>query len=186
MVGSRKAPCQGIRQACTLAAIVIMLLPRLGLGADLVLREAPVAVYFSPRGGAEDAVVAEVGRATESILVLAYSFTSPSIVTALVEAHRRGVRVELVLDKSQRSDKRSGTDEVAQAGILTRIDARHAIAHNKVMIIDGKKIITGSFNFTRSAEERNAENLLIVESTELARLYKQEWDIHAGHSDRRQ
>lgn len=155
-------------------------------GADITLREAPLSVYFSPRGGAENAVVAEVGRATETVSVLAYSFTSPAIVSALIEAHKRGVKVTLVLDKSQRSDQRSGTEEVVQAGILTYIDSRHAIAHNKVMVIDGHKVITGSFNFTKSAEERNAENLLIIESAELARLYQQEWDKHAGHSERRQ
>lgn len=55
-----------------------------------------------------------------------------------------------------------------------------------VMVIDGHKVITGSFNFTKSAEERNAENLLIIENTELARLYQQEWDKHARHSERRQ
>lgn len=186
MTISKSCLWQGFRWSHTIAALTIMLLPTLSFGADLMLQNAPVSVYFSPRGGAEDAVVAEVGRATETVSVLAYSFTSPAIVTALVEAHRRGVKVTLVLDKSQRSDQRSGTEDAVRAGIPTYIDSRHAIAHNKVMVIDGHKVITGSFNFTRSAEERNAENLLIIESAELTRLYQQEWDKHARHSERRQ
>ncbi len=96
------------------------------------------------------------------------------------------MKVTLVLDKSQRNDPRSGTDEVVRAGITTYIDSRHAIAHNKVMVIDGHKVITCTFNFTKSAEERKAENLLIIKSTELARLYQQDWDKHAGHSEPQQ
>lgn len=139
-------------------------------------------VYFSPKGGATDAVVAAVGKARDSVLVQAYSFTSSAIAKALLDAHQRGVRVEVILDKSQRSEKYSSADFLARAGIPVRIDAAHAIAHNKVMVIDGTTVITGSFNFTRAAEEQNAENLLILRDPGLAR-YAENWRAHAQHSE---
>jgi len=154
-----------------------------GIAADLILHDAPVSVYFSPKGGAQDALVDEIGKARESIFVQAYSFTSAPITTALVEAYKRGVKVEIILDKGQRSDPRSGTATVREAGIPTLIDSKHAIAHNKVMVIDREILVTGSFNFTKSAEEKNAENLLIVKSRELARLYFERWQEHQAHSE---
>ena len=63
------------------------------------------------------------------------------------------------------------------------IDAAHAIAHNKVMVIDSGVVITGSFNFTKSAEERNAENLLVIRSPELAKIYSVNWAEHKKHSE---
>jgi phosphatidylserine/phosphatidylglycerophosphate/cardiolipin synthase-like enzyme len=98
-------------------------------------------------------------------------------------AHRRGVKVEVILDKSQRTQSYSSATFLFNAGIPTRIDAQHSIAHNKVMIIDGKTVITGSFNFTKAAEESNAENLLIIHDEKLASFYTKNWHEHAGHSE---
>jgi len=142
----------------------------------------PVEVYFSPRGGCTEAIVAEIGRAKNTILVQAYSFTSAPIAEALRDAHRRGVQVAVILDRSQESEKYSSADFVLHAGIPTRIDDRHAIAHNKIMILDGQTVITGSFNFTKAAEESNAENLLILRDAAIADMYTQNWKLHAEHS----
>jgi phosphatidylserine/phosphatidylglycerophosphate/cardiolipin synthase-like enzyme len=103
-------------------------------------------VYFSPRGGATFAIRQALDNAKSSVLVQAYSFTSAPIAEALVKAHRRGVKVQVLLDKSQRTEKYSSADFLANAGITTKIDAAHAIAHNKVMIIDKEIVITGSFS----------------------------------------
>src|SRR5437899_9329109 len=91
-----------------------------------------VQVFFSPRGGANEAVVRALQHATNSVLVQAYSFTSAPIARALVDAHRRGVKVEVILDKSQRTEKYSAADFLQHADISTTIDAEHAIAHNKI------------------------------------------------------
>lgn len=141
-------------------------------------------VFFSPRGGCTEAVVNAVSQAETEILVQAYSFTSAPIAKALVEAHKRGVHVEIILDRSQRKERYSSADFTAHAGIPTYIDAVHAIAHNKVMIIDKSTVITGSFNFTKAAEEKNAENLLVLRSKELARGYIENWERHKEHSER--
>lgn len=124
-----------------------------------------------------------IGKAKATILVQAYSFTSAPIAEALKKAHDRGVKVEAILDKSQRGEKYTGATYLKNAGIPVAIDAAHAIAHNKVMVIDGETVITGSFNFTKAAEERNAENVLIVKDKGLAKLYRQNWEAHRGHSE---
>jgi phosphatidylserine/phosphatidylglycerophosphate/cardiolipin synthase-like enzyme len=80
------------------------------------------------------------------------------------------------------SDNYSAADFTAHAGIPTYIDAQHAIAHNKIMIIDNEVVVTGSFNFTRAAEVNNAENLLVIHSKELAKIYIDNWEKHRVHS----
>jgi phosphatidylserine/phosphatidylglycerophosphate/cardiolipin synthase-like enzyme len=141
-----------------------------------------ISVYFSPQGGCASAIVRELNVARTNIQVQAYSFTSEPIAKALLEAHKRGVKVQVILDKSQRSEKYSSADFLSHAGIETLIDSEHAIAHNKVMIIDGATVITGSFNFTKAAEKNNAENLLVIRDQYLADQYMANWKIHATHS----
>ena len=142
-----------------------------------------VAVFFSPKGGCTEAVTEELGKARETVLVQAYSFTSAPIAKALVEAHQRGVRVEVLLDKSQRTERYSSATFLIHAGIATFIDARHAIAHNKVMVIDGQTVLTGSFNFTKAAEKKNAENLLILKDRDLAAKHTVNWRSHREHCE---
>jgi len=140
-------------------------------------------VYFSPNGECTDAIIRELNKAKHTILVQAYSFTSAPIAKALLDAHRRGVKVEVILDKSQRTQSYSSATFLFNVGIPVKIDAQHSIAHNKVMIIDGESVITGSFNFTKAAEEKNAENLLVIHEKELASLYTKNWKEHADHSE---
>ena len=142
-----------------------------------------VQVYFSPKGGATDAVVNALDRTTNSVLVQAYSFTSAPIAKALVDAHRRGVKVQVILDHSQQTEKYSEADFLQHSGIPTLIDPVHAIAHNKIMILDDHVVVTGSFNFTKAAEEHNAENLLLINDPVLAKRYIDNWHAHEEHSE---
>jgi phosphatidylserine/phosphatidylglycerophosphate/cardiolipin synthase-like enzyme len=140
-------------------------------------------VYFSPNGGCTDAIVRELDKAQGTVLVQAYSFTSYKIAKALLDAHKRGVKVEVILDKSQRMDEYSSATFLYNQGIPVKIDTQHAIAHNKIIIIDGETVITGSFNFTKAAEEKNAENLLIIHGKKLAERYTKNWQEHSKHSE---
>jgi phosphatidylserine/phosphatidylglycerophosphate/cardiolipin synthase-like enzyme len=142
----------------------------------------PIEVHFSPKGGCTDAIVREIDAARQSILMQAYSFTSKPIAQALVAAHKRGVKVNAILDKDQETANYSEADFLIHAGIPTQIDAEHAIAHNKVMVIDDGVVITGSFNFTNNAEKSNAENLLVIRDETIAKLYADNWSDHAAHS----
>lgn len=157
---------------------------QIGHTADLTLpKDTPVKVYFSPKGGCTEAIIKEIDQAKTEILVQAYSFTSAPIAKALVTAHKRGAKVIVILDKSQRSEKYTSATFLTNAGIPTYIDDKHAIAHNKIMIIDNATVITGSFNFTKAAEEKNAENILIISSKELAKPYLENWQKHREHSE---
>lgn len=143
-----------------------------------------IQCYFSPHGGCTEAVVREITSARKSISVQAYSFTSAAIAKALEAAHLRGVQVVVVLDKSQRTEQYSSADFLAHAGIETYVDAEHAIAHNKIMLIDGQTLITGSFNFTKQAETSNAENLLVIrQMPQLYAEYQQNFESHLRHSE---
>jgi phosphatidylserine/phosphatidylglycerophosphate/cardiolipin synthase-like enzyme len=143
----------------------------------------PVEVYFSPRGGCTDAVVREIRAARHTILIQAYSFTSTPIARALVDAHRRGVQVKVILDKDETESEYSSADMLDEAGIPLRTDAIHAHAHNKVMVMDDAVVITGSFNFTNQAEHSNAENLLVIRDRAIAKQYEENWREHAAHSE---
>jgi PLD-like domain len=97
-------------------------------------------VCFTPGGNCTNLIVNAIAGAKASILVRAYSFTSAPIAKALLDAHKRGVQVEVILDKSQRTEKYSSADFLANQGVPTTIDAEHAIAHNKVRhISDGEE-----------------------------------------------
>lgn len=166
-----------------IGTVVILAACQLSLSHDLTLNNTPVQLYFSPNGGCTDAIVKEINNSKTEILFQAYSFTSAPIAKALLEAHKRGVKVEAILDKSQRKQNYSSATFLANSRIPTFIDDVHAIAHNKIIIIDGTTVITGSFNFTKAAEEKNAENLLIIKSPELAKLYTENWKNHREHSE---
>ena len=165
-----------------LAVVPILLLFVLGICQAQAL--PPIDIHFSPQGGCTEAIVKELDAAKSSVLVQAYSFTSAPIAKALVDAHKRGVKVQVILDKSQKTEKYSSADFMQHAGIPTLIDAKHSIAHNKIMVIDGGVVITGSFNFTKSAEESNAENLLVIRDKGIAEKYTANWKAHAEHSEK--
>ncbi len=144
-----------------------------------------IEVAFSPPGGATAAIVRALGEARQRVWVQAYSFTSAPIAKAVLQAARRGLDVQVVLDKSQRTQKYSVADFFANQGVPVFIDDQHAIAHNKVMVIDSGTLITGSFNFSKAAEQANAENLLIFRGNpELQKLYADNFRFHLSHSTR--
>jgi phosphatidylserine/phosphatidylglycerophosphate/cardiolipin synthase-like enzyme len=150
---------------------------------DITLSENTAAqVYFSPDGGCTNAILKAISHGRSEILIQAYSFLSPSIAQALIVAHRRGVKVGLILDKSERQEGLTPPAEMANAGIAVYLDGVHAIANNRIIIIDNKTIITGSFNFNKASEEMNAENLLILQSEALAKIYRDNWLKHRQHS----
>ena len=133
-------------------------------------------VCFTPGDNCADRIVSTIGAARQEVLVQAYSFTSPPIAQALEAANQRGVRVRIVVDDSQLTERYSQADEAARAGLEVWVDDPSGIAHNKVMVIDRELVITGSFNFSRSAQERNVENLLVIRDPVLAAQYAENWE----------
>jgi phosphatidylserine/phosphatidylglycerophosphate/cardiolipin synthase-like enzyme len=161
-----------------------------GLLAPITLLQAgaaancpAVTLCFTPGDNCTERIVKALEEANTSIVVQAYSFTSTPIAKALVDAQKRGVRVEAILDKSNRPEKYSAADFLANSGIPTLIDAQHAIAHNKVIIIDGETVIGGSFNDTKAAQDKNAENVEVTRDKAVAAKYTEKWQTHARHSE---
>ena len=149
--------------------------------ANTAQSEPTVEVYFEH---CTDAVVRELSHAKQTIHVQAYSFTSAPIARALTDAEERDVKVIAILDASNRTRNYSAADLLAHEGIETYIDSRHAIAHNKIIVIDGATVLTGSFNFTDQSEEQNEENLLIIrDKPKLFAAYLGHFEEHLRHSD---
>ncbi len=145
-------------------------------GAKEVKIESRAIVAFSPNGEATDVIVDAIRKARRQILVQAYSFSSKPILAALAQAKDRGVDVEVIADKSNDRGKYSGATYMKNHGVPVWIDDSVHIAHNKVMIFDGRSVLTGSFNFSAAAQKSNAENILLVEdSPELAEIYARDW-----------
>ncbi len=154
----------------------------------LIPATGTIEVAFSPNNGVTQTVVNAINNANKRILVEAYSFTSKDISAALLSAKKRGVEIQLILDKSQVGRKYSSATFFSNLGFNLHIDINHAIFHDKVMIIDANTVITGSFNFTKAAETKNAENLLILRgNTQLTKLYTKEfvynWQQSLSYND---
>jgi len=163
-----------------LSVMIILVLsttPAIAFQADII------NVCFSPNGNCTNAIVEQIDNAKAEIKVQAYSFTSAPIAKALLIAHKRGIDVQIILDKSQKKQSYSSYTFFNNNGIPVYIDNAHAIAHNKIIIIDKEIVITGSFNFTKAAETKNAENVLIIKSKEMASQYLMNWSKHKKHSD---
>ncbi len=154
----------------------------------LVLAQAPAfaeqsawRVCFTPGQDCTGLIVTEIAGARSEILVQAYNFTSTPILSAMKAAHARGVDVEVIVDRTSAKVSKSGSHYSAatyltNAGIPVWVDATVSIAHNKVMVLDGSTVITGSFNFTVAAQFHNAENLLVIHDAQLAAEYRANWE----------
>ncbi|WP_260427961.1 phospholipase D family nuclease [Burkholderia stagnalis] len=137
----------------------------------------PVQVAYSPDGSAEELVVSAISGARQSIRLAAYSFTSPSVVRALMDAKHRGVDVAVVVDDKANHGKASvaALNLLTQSGIPSRTVSIYPIHHDKYIVIDGSQIETGSFNYS-SAARRNSENaVLISQCPAVARSYLEHW-----------
>jgi len=123
-----------------------------------------IAVFFSPEGDCMPAIVQQIAAARRSIEIQAFILSTNLISRPLIEAHERGVRVTVVFDAEQAKEEYSLDEALAKAGINVYYDrpSEEGSNHNKVILIDRRVLITGSFNFSRSAQEDNAENLLII------------------------
>jgi len=135
-----------------------------------------IQAAFSPRQGVTELIIKNIEQADRSIRVAAYSFTSKPIAQALVAAQHRGVDVKVVLDRSQLKEQHSALAFLQMYEVPTRINSNYAIMHNKFMIIDGNILQTGSFNYTKAAEFKNAENVLIIrEDLGTIAQYTKQW-----------
>jgi phosphatidylserine/phosphatidylglycerophosphate/cardiolipin synthase-like enzyme len=143
-----------------------------------------LTVYFSPNGGAAHAILNGIRSAQHTILVQASLLHSMQLAGALVRVHQRGVQVHVILDANAQPHDPPvpAVALLLGAGIAVSLDEQHEWAHDKVMILDGAIVITGSYNWTLAAEHKNGENLLVIRDPRLAAVYAENWRRHAAHS----
>lgn len=178
---------RSLRTAAVTSALAVLAFPILTYSssaqAACVAPDGPaIDTGFSPEGSAERLVLKAICTARHSVHLSAYSFTSPAIVQALIDAHRRGVDVAVVADrKSNLVEDRSGKGRIALdllsgAGVGVRTIDVYPIHHDKFMVIDGESVETGSFNYTTSAAMYNSENAVVMWHVPVvAQAYQQHW-----------
>lgn len=138
-----------------------------------------VKVGFSPEGSAQQLVLNAINSAQSSLRIMAYSFTDPAVMKALIAARQRGVDVRIVIDADGNKGKASlaAMNLVTSSGIPLRTDGDFRIQHDKVIIVDNKSVETGSYNYTASAAKNNSENAILIEDApELAAQYLTHWE----------
>ncbi len=138
---------------------------------------------FTPDQDCTDFIVRQIDGAKSELLVQAYGFTSAPIIQAIGRAKERGLDVNVILDKTNEQKRYTGATYLVNHGINPLIDDKVAIAHNKVIVIDSRAVITGSFNFTQAAQTKNAENVLLIEDDlTLVKAYAVNWKQRAAVS----
>lgn len=169
----------------TSALMTAMLISLLGTVscAALTRKSTTVTPCFSPSGGCAGSIAAEIGKAKSEVLIQAYTLTSKDIADAIVKAKDAGVNVAIIMDRSSAHAQGSASYFAQLKGIPTFIDSKHAAANSSVVIIDGETVATGSISFTKEAENRYAEDLVIIRSRSLAETYRENWNQHKDHSE---
>ena len=138
--------------------------------------EVEAICFPKAMGGCADLLIDLISRANESVYVMIYSFTLDELTDALIDASLRGVEVKVLVEKENAYQRGSEVPKLIEAGVQVALDSNPALMHNKVMIVDGKLVVTGSYNWSWSAENRNDENLVVISGPEVAELYEAEFE----------
>lgn len=136
---------------------------------------AETQVFFSPNGGCQKEVLAEINKAHESIEIAMYELTSKDIAQAIIAAKDRKVKIKITLDSAQLKDRYSKSRYLMGKGINVKFHLGPGLMHNKFAIIDDQVVLTGSFNWTLTAEKKNCENLVVITDKDLALDYSKEF-----------
>ncbi len=150
-----------------------------------------VEALFTPGDKIARRIVDLIDDAKHDIKIQAYGFTNTAITNALVAAKRRGVDVQIIEDDGEylniNNFSKTKLDSLKATGAKIYLDSEHAIAHNKIILIDASTpqhaLITGSYNFTQAAEKNNAENVLLIRANaDIIAAYLANWKKHVAHS----
>lgn len=145
--------------------LCLPLLSSLPFPAYAGISTAPdIQVGFSPEGTGRLLVLNTIGSAQQSIRMMAYSFTDPDVMKALIAAHQRGVDVKIVIDEKGNRNRASmaAMNLIVNAGIPLRTNDRFPIQHDKILIVDNHAVESGSYNFSKAGASKNSENVVVV------------------------
>jgi len=143
--------------------------------------EQGIQIYFTPSQDCENNIIKRINNANK-IEIAVYSITNKLIVDAIKAAYERGAEVRILTDRVQAKGNGSLVSELQAAGLPLRTNVKHAIEHNKFAIFDGKDVVSGSYNWTTSASERNSENCLFFQqpNKEYSNRFEYLWEFYGG------
>ena len=153
----------------------ILLLTTILISQFFLISLAKTEVYFSLLDNPQKAIIKNINQAQAFINIAMYVFTDKEIALPLIDAQKRGVKVRLYLDKDQVDYKYSQSRFLVQKGIKTRISSNNYIMHHKFAIIDNRLLLTGSYNWTFSANHRNDENLMVIDDPEIIKIFQNQF-----------
>lgn len=150
--------------------------------------DEPSEAYFSPGNDCLDAILGAFDGARERVDVCVFTITDDRIRDAMLRAKRRGVVLRVITDNDKALDEGSDVKTLERAGVPVRIDLTEAHMHHKFAVFDGRRLLTGSYNWTRSAANVNAENVLFTGDATLVRAFSDAfetlWERYAPRSSR--
>lgn len=146
------------------------------------LDDMNINVYFAPEDDVEKIIHGRIKKAEKSIRFMQFSFTSDKIGEVIIEKFKEGLEVKGVFEKNGSDTQYSEYTKMKIEGIPVRLDNNRYVMHHKVVIIDDYRVITGSFNISRNANIRNDENIIIIDSPELASKYIEEFNRIYGEA----
>jgi phosphatidylserine/phosphatidylglycerophosphate/cardiolipin synthase-like enzyme len=138
---------------------------------ELKLANTRIECYFAPEDGVRDRIIATIATARQGVDFMAFVFTCQAIADAMADRVSSGVRVRGLFEARNVNSRHSRDDFLRERGVEVFLDKNPYNMHNKVVIVDGRTVITGSYNFSRNAETQNDENVLILHDPGLAAHY---------------
>lgn len=173
-----------ISSRCALFLVIFLFFAQICIASDLAQepknyyfdKSGPITICFSPGGDCSSIIHERIENAKKSIRIAIYSFTNLDISRSLISAHRRGVDIKIVTDRDQSDDKYSKIQFLIDSGIPVVIGRKGGKLHHKFAVFDGRYTITGSYNWSLSAENKNDENMLLIDSPEISRAFLDEFD----------
>jgi len=155
---------------------IILLLTIILVSQFFLISLAKTEVYFSLSDNPQKAIIKNINQAEAFINIAMYVFTDKEIALPLIDAQKRGVKVRVYLDRSQIESTYSVSRLLVQKGIKVRISTNNYIMHNKFAIIDNRLLLIGSYNWTFSANNRNDENLIVIDDPEVIARYQNQFE----------
>lgn len=132
--------------------------------------------YFCPPRGEEAVITGFIDRCAKTLDIAIYSLTHDAIAEALLRAHSRKVKIRILADRNQAASASADIKRLGEAGIAVYIDKTYNTFHHKFAVGDRNAVITGSFNWTKNAATRNAENFVIIRIKGLVEQYETEFN----------
>lgn len=144
----------------------------------LLIPEPPTLsdAYFSPGDACRNTIIKQINSATQQLNICVFTISDDLITDAILTSHKRGTQIRIITDNDKSHDEGSDIEQIARVGISVKMDRSPNHMHHKFMVTDEKTIITGSYNWTRSAAKFNQENIVLSKEAGLIKSYLKEFD----------